>query len=82
VTILNSQLSRAAIGAEVNLSQLKGSGAIEEFADVVMALATLSRTEYPRPIDLHILKSRYSEIGKIRLDFYSSVGRFEEHHED
>lgn len=77
--ILTSQLSRSAINSELNLSQLKSSGAIEEYADVVMALSTRSKTEYPRPVDLYILKSRYSEIGKIRLDFYATTGKFTEH---
>lgn len=80
--ILTSQFNRGAINNELNLSQLKGSGAIEEYADVVMAISTRSKTEYPRPVDLHILKSRYGEVGKVRLDFFSSIGIFKEHTED
>jgi KaiC/GvpD/RAD55 family RecA-like ATPase len=77
--ILCSQFSRGAINAEVSLQFLKGSGSIEEFSDVVMALSTLSKYESPRPVELYILKSRYSEVGKIRLDFYSAIGKFIEH---
>jgi KaiC/GvpD/RAD55 family RecA-like ATPase len=76
--IMCSQLNRGAIGNELSLSQLKGSGAIEEFADVVMALSTLSRFDYPRPVDLYILKSRYSETGRIKMNFFSHIGKFEE----
>jgi replicative DNA helicase len=80
--IVCCQLNRSAINNEINLSQLKGSGAIEEFSDVVMVLSTLSRQEYPRPVELIILKNRYGEVGHIRLDFFSTIGNFKEHEKE
>lgn len=76
--ILASQLHRAAEGAKTSLTQLKGSGAIEEQGDDIMYLYTLDRLVTPRPVNLDIMKSKYGEPGIIRLDFNSSVCEFKE----
>lgn len=73
--ILASQLNRG--DGKRNLRQLKGTGALEEFGDVIAFLETVDRLNYPRKVDLDIMKSKYSETGVINLEFWSSECRFE-----
>lgn len=73
--ILASQLNRG--DGKRNLRQLKGTGALEEFGDVIAFLETVDRLNYPRKVDLDIMKSKYSETGVISLKFYSSQCKFE-----
>lgn len=76
--ILASQLSRAAEGTKTSLTQLKGSGTIEEQGDDIMYLYTLDRLATPRPVNLDIMKSKYGEPGIVRLEFNSSICEFKE----
>lgn len=80
--ILASQLNR---GSELNkssLTQLKGSGVIEEAADDVIFLTTLDKLSYPRSVLLSIMKSRYGETGIIKMNFFSSVCTFKEREDE
>lgn len=63
-----------------SLSRLKGSGAIEEFGDVVAFLYTPieEKFTYPRPVEFVVTKSKYSAIGAVPLKFYTSECRLEE----
>ena len=74
--IVASQLNRGAEGTEVSMASLKGSGSLEEMADVVIAMWTVDKFVNPRPVDLHILKNRYGSVEKFRLMFDTSIGKF------
>ena len=79
--IVCSQLLREADGKNpFSLSRLKGSGAIEEFGDVIAFLHTPIEDKFlsPRPVSFVVTKSKYSAIGDVPLKFYTSVCRFEE----
>lgn len=76
--IMASQLSRAAEGSTMTLSLLKGSGAIEEQGDDIIYLYTLDKMVYPRPVNIHIMKSKYGESGIVKMDFYASTCEFKE----
>lgn len=76
--ILASQLHRAADGAKASLTQLKGTGVIEEQGDDIMYLYTLDRMAYPKPVVLDIMKSKYGEPARIKMDFFASHCNFVE----
>lgn len=76
--ILASQLHRAAEGAKTSLTQLKGTGALEEQGDEIIYLYTLDKMVNPRPVNLDVMKSKYGETGIIKLDFYSRTCEFRE----
>lgn len=67
--IVASQLSRPSEVSNISMNHLKGSGALEEKASIIGALVTLDKLTVPRPVDLHVLKSRYGETGKVELSF-------------
>lgn len=82
--IICSQLLRETDGKNpFSLSRLKGSGAIEEFGDVIAFLHTPLEDKflYPRPVSFVVTKSKYSAIGDVPLKFYTSTCRFEEANE-
>jgi len=82
--VVCSQLLRESDGkSPFSLSRLKGSGAIEEFGDVIAFLHTPIEEKfiYPRPVSLVITKSKYSAIGDVPLKFYTSECRLEEANE-
>lgn len=74
--ILASQLNRS--DDATNLKALKGTGTLEELGDVICFMYRDSQLTYPVKTTLSIKKSKYSAIGDVPLDFYSSVCRFEE----
>jgi KaiC/GvpD/RAD55 family RecA-like ATPase len=82
--IVCSQLLREADGRDpFSLSRLKGSGAIEEFGDVIAFLHTPVEEKfiYPRPVSFVITKSKYSAIGAVPLKFWTSTCKLEEANE-
>jgi replicative DNA helicase len=72
--ILVAQLNRGAEGERPTLSNLKGSGAIEEDADVV-ALLHADRQKSDR-VDLIIEKNRFGALGTVELAFVKKQTRF------
>lgn len=78
ITLVMSQLKRGD-GGKANLSELKGTGALEELADVVGQMYRVEELGvYPVKVDLTITKSKYSSTGNIPLRFWSSSCKFEE----
>ena len=77
------QLARDAEGNEPNLAQLRGSGSIEQDADVVMFIhrerKKSSDEEAPQVLDakLIIAKQRNGPIGDVDLLFLPAITRFE-----
>lgn len=80
--ILMSQLNRNDQGA--NLKQLKGTGTLEELGDVITFIQTVDKLQYPTPVDLVVMKSKYSATGLVKTLFHRSQCRFEavEHQEE
>lgn len=76
--ILASQLNRGSEGNALSLTQIKGTGKLEEQADDVMFLSTLDFTTIPRPVNLNIMKSRFGETGLIKMDFFAPTCTFKE----
>ncbi|WP_191016245.1 replicative DNA helicase [Treponema zioleckii] len=78
-----SQVARDAEGNEPTLSQLRGSGSIEQDADVVMFIHRDRKKqdeENPNPVidaKLIVAKQRNGPIGDVNLLFLSSFTRFE-----
>lgn len=68
--LLYSQLSRQD-------GKLKGTAALDEFADVIMYLRTENRGTVPRQVVLDVTKSKYSSTGPIFLNFHANVCKFE-----
>lgn len=76
--ILASQLNRG--DGSANLKQLKGTGALEEFGDVISFIYPYNKPGhpgYPIPTMLDVMKSKYSATGQIQLFFAKSHCRFE-----
>lgn len=82
--IVCSQLLRDNGGSPFSLSRLKGSGAIEEFGDVIAFLHTPieEKFNYPRPVSFVVTKSKYSAVGDVPLKFYTSTCKLVEANED
>lgn len=75
--ILASQLNRN--DGKPDLRDLKGTGALEEFGDVISFMYRASGpTVYPVLVDWLIMKSKYSETGNIDLTFDSTYCTFAE----
>lgn len=78
ITICLSQLNRTNTG-KVGMSELKGTGALEEYADVIGQAYKSDKVDvYPVPVDLIITKSKYSATGNIPLDFDVTHAHFKE----
>ncbi len=73
--ILASQLNRG--DGTADMKQLKGTGALEEFGDVISFLYALDKFKYPVPVMLDVLKSKYSATGQVNLLFDKAHCRFE-----
>ena len=74
--IVASQLNRS--DGKADLRQLKGTGTLEELGDVIAFLFTESKLNYPRHVILDIQKSKYSAVGQIQMNFFSSTCKFVE----
>ncbi len=75
--LLASQLNRTDEG-KPTLKSLKATGALEEFGDVVAFLFRDTALSYPVKATLSVQKSKYSAVGDIPMDFFSSVCEFKE----
>lgn len=77
------QVARSAEGEEPNLSQLRGSGSIEQDADVVMFIhrerkkTESGEMEAVQDAKLIVAKQRNGPIGDVNLLFLNSITRFE-----
>lgn len=77
------QVARSAEGEEPNLAQLRGSGSIEQDADVVMFIhrerkkAESGEMEPVQDAKLIVAKQRNGPIGDVPLLFLNSITRFE-----
>jgi KaiC/GvpD/RAD55 family RecA-like ATPase len=79
IGLVMSQLKRVENGGKAALSELKGTGALEELGDVVGQMYRIdSIGKYPVDVDLTITKSKYSQTGNIQLQFFSSQCNFKE----
>lgn len=79
IGIVMSQLKRSDNSGKASLSELKGTGALEELGDVVGQMYRIDNIgQYPVQVDLTITKSKYSATGNVPLKFWSSECRFEE----
>ena len=81
ITICLSQLSRGGQNqGKVSLSELKGTGALEELGDVIaqMYRDDDGKAAWPIPISLVVTKSKYSATGTIYMDFNNTICSFKE----
>ena len=76
VTICASQLTRSKGEGKVNMAELKGTGALEEYADVIGQMYTVDTIGYPIPVDMVISKSKYSATGSINFKFDKTNATF------
>lgn len=75
--LLFAQLRRG--DGKLELSALKGSGALEELCDVVSFLYNVGdKFDYPTKSVLDVMKSKYSATGPINLDFHRTNCEFKE----
>lgn len=72
--ILVAQLSRGAEGEPPNLKHLKGSGEIEQDADVIAFIHSKQRAS--PDVELIIAKNRFGTIGSVPLKFIANETRF------
>lgn len=70
-------------GGQISLSQLRGSGAIAQLADMVIGLERDQQGENPNEVNIRILKNRFSgETGYATvLDYNPESGRLLPHNE-
>lgn len=73
-----SQFNRESKGGMPELHQLRGSGAKEQDADIVMILHRPDMIEDPEEAFLVLRKNRNGGLGQIRLRFIPDLTRFEE----
>ncbi len=84
--VVTCQVGRSAEGKEPNLAELRGSGSIEQDADVVMFIHSdragwqNGGGNYQAVQDrkITVAKQRNGAIGSFFMDFYSPIGRFED----
>lgn len=77
VTICMSQLNRNNTG-KAGMAELKGTGALEEYADVITQMYKGEGHNYPTPIDMIVTKSKYSATGPINFLFHNTTANFVE----
>ena len=70
------QLSRDSGGRPPRLEDLKGSGAIEQDADVVIGIHNAEGDTNAK--ELYILKNRHGEVGTLRVKWAAAATRFED----
>lgn len=86
VGILLSQINRAPLGRtdkRPTMGDLKGTGTLEEAADVLMTLYWPYRnndeeSSDPNLFEINILKQRHGATGKVFLNFYPQYSLFED----
>lgn len=72
------QVSRDAEGEEPNLSQLRGSGSVEQDSDVVIFIHRDRSCDDPvKPAKLIVAKQRNGSTGVVNLQFVAECTRFE-----
>jgi replicative DNA helicase len=71
------QVTRTAEGEEPNLAQLRGSGSIEQDADMVMFIHGSRSAEPVQDRKLIVAKQRNGPIGDVDVVFLSSYTKFE-----
>ena len=77
ITICMSQLNRNNTG-KAGMAELKGTGALEEYADVITQMYKGEGHNYPTPIDMIVTKSKYSATGPIYFKFKNTEAEFVE----
>lgn len=75
ITICMSQLNRNNTG-KAGMAELKGTGALEEYADVITQMYKGEGHNYPTPIDMIVTKSKYSATGPIYFKFKNTEAEF------
>ena len=73
--VVACQVSRCASPSDPELSDLSGSGAIEDIADVIVFISRENR-QYPEQAKLIVAKNHHGDLGEIYCRF--SCGKFEE----
>lgn len=76
--VLSSQLHRKPGDVQDSLSDLKGTGSLEELGDVVTFVRTVDAACQPAKSRLSIMKNKYGEPGSIDLLFYRETCTFRE----
>lgn len=72
------QLNREADGQPPKLSHLRESGDIEQDANIILAIHTLDGGDGDSHKEIHVLKNRDGNTGKVRLVWKAAAVRFED----
>jgi archaellum biogenesis ATPase FlaH len=77
---LAAQLHRKPMGApkEPSLSDLKGTGKLEEEGDIITFIRTVDVVSYPVHAEACVLKNKFGEPGTIRMLFSRAICKFKE----
>lgn len=75
---LACQLHRKLPNTEYSLSDLKGTGKLEEEGDIITFVHSVDLKPYPVHTKVIILKNKFGETGVMKNDFYRATCRFEE----
>ena len=75
--VVTCELSKGMPEQEADMSLLRGSGAIEDIADVVILLDTEKRDEEERIVSVNVAKNRNGKTGKNSLRFIPKFCLFE-----
>lgn len=71
------QVSRDSEGKEPTLANLRGSGSVEQDADLVLSIQREESNDDVQDAKLKIAKHRNGETGSVNISFYSRIARFE-----
>lgn len=74
---MSREIEKRKDGDVPKLSDLRGSGSIEQDADIILFLYG-KKTEEEREIILNIAKNRNGALGEIKLEFQKEIASFEE----
>lgn len=75
---LACQLHRKLPNTEYSLSDLKGTGKLEEEGDIITFVHSVDTKPYPVHAKVIILKNKFGETGVIKNNFYRATCKFEE----
>lgn len=75
---LACQLHRKLPNTEYSLSDLKGTGKLEEEGDIITFVHSVNTKPYPAQAKVIILKNKFGESGFIKNDFYRATCQFQE----